>query len=120
MDRSGSRRACSTSPTVSFFIDADSKIKLDLDLQVLFLNKNDVVVDSLFDGQHTINYNEPSTLQTIITNERIARVMSAKKLVIKIALSTDEISQDPVEFNVADRLALRMRMLTQSDEISLE
>ena len=105
---------------IDFFIDADSKIKLDLDLQVLFLNKNDVVVDSLFDGQHTINYNEPSTLQTIITNERIARVMSAKKLVIKIALSTDEISQDPVEFNVADRLALRMRMLTQSDEISLE
>lgn len=105
---------------IDFFIDADSKIKLDLDLQVLFLNKNDVVVDSLFDGQHTINYNEPSTLQTIITNERIARVMSAKKLVIKIALSTDEISQDPVEFNVADRLALRMRMLTKSDEISLE
>lgn len=105
---------------IDFFIDADSKIKMDLDLQVLFLNSNGAVVDSLFDGQHTINYNEVNTLQTIITNDRVARIMSAKKLVMKVTLSTDEISSDPVEFNVADRLALRMRMLTKATEISME
>ena len=103
---------------IDFFIDADSKIKLDMDLQLLFLNDNNVVVDSLFDGQHTINYNEANTLETIITNERIDRIMNAKKIVMRITISTD--NHEMVEFNVADRLALRVRMLTKASEISME
>ena len=103
---------------IDFFIDADSKIKLDMDLQLLFLNDNNVVVDSLFDGQHTINYNEANTLETIITNERIGRIMNAKKIVMRITISTD--NHEMVEFNVADRLALRVRMLTKASEISME
>ena len=103
---------------IHFFVDADSKIKLNLNLQVLFLDDNDIVVDSLFDGEHTINYNMVNTLQTTIDDERIDRVMDAKKIVVRISLST--YGNDMVEFKVTDRLKLRVRILTEASEISLE
>ena len=105
---------------LDFYIDNDSKIKVNLNLQVLFLDENDQVTDSLFDAHHTINYNDPGTIVSIVTNEKIDHIMSSSQIVMKIGLSTDEISEEPVQFYITDRLALRVRLLTHSSEISLE
>lgn len=102
---------------LDFFLDFDSKIKLDLDMQVLFLNDNNVVVDSLFDADHTINYNEHNTIEVIVTDEKMDNVLSSKKMVLRLGLSTND---ELVHFNVMDKLALRMRLLTKTSIIDLE
>ncbi len=105
---------------IDFFIDTDSELKMNINMQVFFLDKNNVVTDSLFDGQHVINYGEQDEIQVIVTDQKIHNVMNAKKMILELGLSTDEISSETVHFNTNDKLALRMKMLTKTSSISLE
>lgn len=100
-----------------FFIDFDSQIPLNIDMQVLFLNANEIVVDSLFDAEHEINYQEHNTISISVTDDKLDRILASKKMVLRLGLSTND---QLVHFNVANKLALRMRLLTTISSISLE
>ena len=49
---------------VEFFIDYNSKIKIDIDLQGIFM-KNNTVIDSLFNSDHVIYYSADDNISTI-------------------------------------------------------
>ena len=106
---------------IDFFIDYKNKIPLKINLQGLFL-KNDHVVDSLFDSGGTILYNEPSSLECVITDSKLDNVMRANKMIMRFGVTTDFNNSGPqnVVIRESDNIAVRMRMLTKTYEINID
>lgn len=102
---------------IDFFIDYDNKIPIQLVMQGLFL-RHGHVIDSLFDDGGSILYNEPATLECVITDDKVKNVMRANQMVMRLGVST-EFQNDPVMILESEHLALRMKMLTKTTEIDL-
>ena len=102
---------------IDFFIDYDNKIPIQLVMQGLFL-RHGHVIDSLFDDGGAILYNEPATLECVITDDKVKNVMRANQMVMRLGVST-EFQNDPVMILESEHLALRMKMLTKTTEIDL-
>ena len=106
---------------IDFFIDYNNKIPLQINLQGLFL-KDDQVIDSLFDSGGTILYNEPSSLECVITDSKLDNVMRANKMIMRFGVTTDFSSSGSqnVVIKESDNIAVRMRMLTKTYEINID
>lgn len=108
---------------VDFFVDYNNKIPLDIDVQILFM-QNDVVVDSLFDGNHVISYDKfsdrYSTIECSVTDYKLDNVLKANKIILRLGLSTKNISPNAVMLMRTDFMALRMRMLTKVSEVNID
>ena len=107
---------------IEFFIDYNSKIKIDLDFQAIFM-KNNIVIDSLFTTVSSINYStghEISTLpEVVVTGRRLQNVLHSNFMVLRVAASTDAISPEPVMMMDTDAIFLRMRIRTKTSEFNL-
>lgn len=106
---------------VEFFIDYNSKIKIDIDLQGIFM-KNNTVIDSLFNSDHVIYYSADDNISTIsvrVTGQKLRNVMRANQMILRLGASTESISPDPVQLMDTDAIFMRMRMLTKTSEINV-
>ena len=106
---------------VEFFIDYNSKIKIDVDMQAIFM-KNNTVLDSLFNDSHELNYstgNEITTVSVKVTGQKLKNVLRANKMIMRLGASTVAISPDPVQMMDTDAIFMRMRILTKTSEIEL-
>jgi len=106
---------------VEFFIDYNSKIKIDVDLQGIFM-KNNTVIDSLFDREHIINYSADdniSTISVVVTGQKLRNVLRANQMILRLGASTEAISPDPVQLMDTDAIFMRMRVLTKTSEINI-
>lgn len=106
---------------IDFYIDYNSKIKIDVNMQALFMEDN-VVIDSLFLEGNSLNYSatdEISTISVIVTDQKLANVLRADKMVLRLCASTEAISPDPVQMMNSDAIFMRFRVLTKSSEIGL-
>lgn len=104
---------------IDFYIDYNSKIKIDVNMQALFM-KDNVVVDSLFLEENALNYSpteEISTISVIVTDSRLQNVLSADNIVLRLCASTEAISPQSVQMMNSDAIFLRIRILTKSSEI---
>lgn len=105
---------------LDFFVDYINKIPLDVDLQLVFL-RNQIVLDSLFSDNHSITYDGDSdtyrTVECKITENRVKNVLRANKIMMKLGVSTENITQDAVMLMASNSIALRLRLLTKSSEI---
>lgn len=106
---------------IDFFIDYTNTVPVQVEMQGLFL-RNNQVIDSLFDGGGTILYNQPGSLQCIITDQKMRNVMRANKMILRLGLTTDFDNSGPqtVVFKVTDGIAVRMKMLTKTSEINID
>ena len=106
---------------IDFYIDYNSKIKIDVDMQAIFM-KNNTVLDSLFVDANSLNYSptdEISTISVIITDRRLRNVLRSNQLVLRLGASTEAISPEPVMMMDSDGIFLRMRVVTKSSEIDI-
>lgn len=106
---------------IEFFIDYNSKLKIDCDLQGVFM-KNNTVLDSLFNSEHVVHYStgdEISTISVVVNGRKLKNVLRSNQLILRIGVSTDAISADPVMMMNTDAIYLRMRILTKTSEIDL-
>jgi hypothetical protein len=110
---------------IDFFLDFNNRIPLEVDVQAYFM-RNNTVIDSLFDGNHIIPYNNNpsaqgySTIDCIVTGEKMRNVLRARQMILSLGASTENISPDPVMLRESNSIALRMRMLTKSSEIEID
>lgn len=107
---------------IEFFIDYNSKIKMDIDMQAIFM-KNNTVLDSLFNNNHELYYstgNEISTISVNVTGRKLRNVLRANNMILRLGASTDAISDDPVQMMDTDDIFLRMRVLTKTSEFNLD
>lgn len=106
---------------IEFFIDYNSKLKIDCDLQAVFM-KNNTVLDSLFNSEHVINYStgdEISTISVVVNGRKLRNVLRSNQMILRLGVSTDAISDEPVMMMNTDAIYLRMRILTKTSEIDL-
>lgn len=106
---------------IEFFIDYNSKIKIDVDLQGIFM-KNNTVIDSLFNNDHVIYYSADDNISTIsvtVTGQKLRNVLRANQMILRLGVSTEAISPDPVQLMDTDAIFLRMRVLTKTSEINV-
>lgn len=106
---------------IEFFIDYNSKIKIDVDLQGIFM-KNNTVIDSLFNNDHVIYYSADDNISTIsvtVTGQKLRNVLRANQMILRLGASTEAISPDPVQLMDTDAIFLRMRVLTKTSEINV-
>ncbi|MBQ4206403.1 MAG: hypothetical protein II662_07085, partial [Bacteroidales bacterium] len=106
---------------IEFFIDYNSKIKIDVDLQGIFM-KNNTVIDSLFNNDHVIYYSAGDNISTIsvtVTGQKLRNVLRANQMILRLGASTEAISPDPVQLMDTDAIFLRMRVLTKTSEINV-
>lgn len=107
---------------IEFFIDYNSKIKIDVNIQALFM-KNNTVLESLFDDAETLRYSvgpEISTISVKVTGRKLKNVLRANQMVLSLGASTEAISPDPVQMLDTDAIFMRMRMHTRTSEIDLD
>jgi len=107
---------------IDFTIDFDNKIPLQITLQGLFM-KNGTVIDSLFDNGGTILYNEPGSLECIVTDRKMKNVLRANQMLLRLGVTTQFDGQSQPEMVIlkeSNDIALRMKMLTKSSEINLD
>lgn len=105
---------------IEFFIDYNSKIKVDVDLQGIFM-KNNTVLDSLFNNNHEIFYSTDDNISTIsvtVDGQKLKNVLRSNKMILRLGASTDAISENPVMMMDTDAIFLRMRILTKTSEIN--
>ncbi|MBO7073495.1 MAG: hypothetical protein J6W12_01100, partial [Bacteroidales bacterium] len=96
-------------------------IKIDIDLQGIFM-KNNTVLDSLFNSDHVIYYSADDNISTIsvrVTGQKLRNVMRANQMILRLGASTESISPDPVQLMDTDAIFMRMRMLTKTSEINV-
>lgn len=106
---------------IEFFIDYNSKIKIDVDMQALFM-KNNTVIDSLFNAKHELYYSTGSDISTIsvkVNGRKLHNVLRANQMILRLGASTDAISDNPVQMMDTDAIFMRMRILTKTSEIDL-
>lgn len=106
---------------IDFYIDYNSKIKIDVDMQAVFM-KNNTVLDSLFVDASSLNYSptdEISTISVIITGRRLRNVLRSNQMVLRLGASTEAISPEPVMMMDTDGIFMRMRVVTKSSEIDI-
>jgi hypothetical protein len=105
---------------VDFFIDYNSKIKIDIDLQGIFM-KNNTAIDSLFDSNHIVYYSADDKISTIsvtVTGQKLRNVLRSNQMILRLGASTEAISPDPVQLMDTDAIFMRMRVLTKTSEIN--
>lgn len=111
--------------SLDFYLDFNNRIPLYVDVQALFM-KNDVVIDSLFDEDHIIPYNDNpynqgyNTIECTVIDDKLDNVLRANKMILRLGASTEEISDDPVMIMESNSISLRMRMMTYSSEIGVD
>lgn len=106
---------------IDFFIDYNSKIKLDVDMQAVFM-KNNVVLDSLFTNVQSLDYSPTDEIRTItmsVNGRKLKNILRSNNLVLRLGASTDAISDDPIQMMDSDAIFLRMRILTKTSEIAI-
>lgn len=103
---------------IDFTIDYTNHIPLQVTMQGVFM-KNGHVIDSLFDGGGTILYNEPGSIEAIITDRKLKNVLRANKMILRLGVTTS-FQTDPVYLLESNNIVLRMKMLTKSSEIELD
>ncbi len=106
---------------IEFFIDYNSKLKIDCDLQGVFM-KNNTVLDSLFSNEHVVHYStgdEISTISVVVNGRKLNNVLRSNQLILRLGVSTDAISDEPVMMMDTDAIFLRMRVLTKTSEINV-
>ena len=107
---------------IDFFIDYNSNIKLNVTLQAEFL-KNGVQIETLFDDDQTIYYDESHTgdirtIPCVVTGEKLKRVMRANQMVLKLGVSTP--GSGSATMMSTDDIFLRMRILTKTNEFDID
>lgn len=108
-----------------FCLDVNNRIPLEVDVQALFM-KNGVVIDSLFRGNHVIHYNANpydhsySSIECYVTDQKMRNVLRSNQMILRLGVSTESISEDPVMIMESNNLALRMKMMTFSSEIGVD
>lgn len=108
-----------------FCLDVNNRIPLEVDVQALFM-KNGVVIDSLFRGNHVIHYNANpydhsySSIECYVTDQKMRNVLRSNQMILRLGVSTESISEDPVMIMESNNLALRMKMMTFSSEIDVD
>lgn len=106
---------------MEIFIDYNSKIKLNMGLQAIFI-KDDMVLDSLFNAASSINYSptdEISTISVRVDGAKLRNVLNSNNMILRVAASTDGISSEPVTMLTTDDIFLRMRVITTTSEIDI-
>ena len=106
---------------IDFFIDYNSKIKLDVDMQAIFM-KNDAVLDSLFTNVQSLDYSPTSEIRTItmtVNGRKLKNILRSNNMILRLGASTDQISDDPIQMMDSDAVFLRMRILTKTSEIAI-
>lgn len=106
---------------IEFFIDYNSKIKVDVDMQAIFM-KNNAVLDSLFNNEHELYYttgDDISTVSVKVTGQKLKNVLRSNQMVLRLGASTTAISDNPVMMMNTDAIFLRMRILTKTFDIDL-
>lgn len=106
---------------IEFFIDYNSKLKIDCDLQGVFM-KNNTVLDSLFSNEHVVHYStgdEISTISVVVNGRKLNNVLRSNQLILRLGVSTDAISDEPVMMMDTDAIFMRMRVLTKTSEINI-
>lgn len=103
---------------IDFTIDYNNHIPLQVTMQGIFM-KNGHVIDSLFDGGGTILYNEPGSIEAIITDRKLKNVLRANQMILRLGVTTS-FQTDPVYLLESNDIAIRMKMLTKSSEIELD
>ena len=106
---------------IEFFIDYNSKLKIDCDLQGVFM-KNNTVLDSLFNNEHVVHYStgdEISTISVVVNGRKLNNVLRSNQLILRLGVSTDAISDEPVMMMDTDAIFMRMRVLTKTSEINI-
>ena len=108
---------------IDFTVEYNSKIKVNMDMQIYFL-KNNHLLDSLFTGTQSILYSDTDEIKTIdiepFTGQRLKHIMRTNKMVMKMGARTDDISADPVMMLSTDGIMLRMKMLTKSTTLDID
>ena len=107
---------------IEFFIDYNSKIKINVDLQALFM-KNGVILDSLFNADHILYYSQDNDIETIsvrVTGRKLKNVLRSNDMILRLGASTETISPEPVMMMDTDAIFLRMRILTKTSEIDID
>ena len=104
---------------IEFFIDYNNKIKINIDMQAIFI-KGNAVLDSLFDDTHEILYSDGDEISTIsvrVTGDKLKNVLRANQMIVRLATST--VGNDLITLKASDAIFLRMRFLTKTTEIDL-
>lgn len=107
---------------IEFYIDYNSKIKIDVDMQALFM-RNGFVIDSLFNSVESLDYstnNEIKTIMMTVNGRKLNNVLRADNLLLRLGASTDAISADPIMMMDTDEIFLRLRVLTKTSEINFD
>lgn len=108
---------------LDFIVQYNSKIKIDMDMQVYFM-RNNLLLDSLFNNTQLLEYSINDEIKEIdvepFTGERLKHIMRANKMVIDMGWQTDEISSDPIMMMDTDQLLLRLKLHTKTSEIDLD
>lgn len=102
-----------------FKLITDNGIPVDMSMQVYFTDDQEVIIDSLFNDQHTIiaapetaangtvtSTNEQTTFVTI-TKERMDMIQQAQKLKIQARMSTANEAMTPVRISVDQEVEVR-------------
>lgn len=111
--------------SLDFYLDFNNRIPLEVDVQALFM-RNGMVIDSLFDSDHVIQYNDNpyaqnyNTIECTVTEDKMRNVLRANKMILRLGVSTEAISDDPVMIMESNAIALRMRMMTYSSEVEID
>ena len=111
--------------SLEFYLDFNNRIPLEVDVQALFM-RNGVVLDSLFGNDHIIPYNDNpyaqnyNTILCTVTEDKMHNVLRANKMILRLGVSTEEISDDPVMIMESNAIALRMRVMTYSSEVGID
>jgi hypothetical protein len=108
---------------LDFIVQYNSKIKIDMDMQVYFM-RNNLLLDSLFNNTQFLEYSIDDEIKEIdvepFTGERLKHITRANKMVIDMGWQTDEISSDPIMMMDTDQLLLRLKLHTKTSEIDLD
>ena len=84
--------------------------------------KNNTVLDSLFSNEHVVHYStgdEISTISVVVNGRKLNDVLRSNQLILRLGVSTDAISDEPVMMMDTDAIFMRMRVLTKTSEINI-
>ena len=71
---------------IEFFIDYNSKIKIDVDMQAIFM-KNNTVLDSLFNSDHELLYSPGDNISTIsvkVNGRKLHNVLRSNQMILRL------------------------------------
>ena len=81
--------------------------------------KEDAIIDSLFDAGAAIEYGLTNTMKVVVNTDKLNNLLDCDKMLIRFNVSTESISSDPVQFRESDYICVRLRMLAKVTEIDL-